>query len=81
MSYSSGMASNVQLLTASRKFNCVDCGRAVEEYSEEIIVLCIVSAETYLNHDLNQAASMVYEMIHSIGNIATSNIYTWQSSE
>ena len=53
----------------------------MDSYSEETIVLCIVTAETYLNHDLNQAASMVYDMILSISRIANSLFYSWQNFE
>lgn len=68
-------------LGLSRRLTCSDCSMPIEDYSEDVIVLCIVSAETYLNHDLNQAAGMVYEMILSVSNIAHTQIYSWQNPE
>ena len=64
-----------------RRVNCPECSLPMDSYSEETIVLCIVTAETYLNHDLNQAASMVYDMILSISRIANSLFYSWQNFE
>ena len=66
---------------ASRRYGCSQCGQPLEEYSEEVIVMCIVITEAYLNHDLNLAASMVYDMIHSISDLATLQIYCWQNAE
>ena len=66
---------------SSRALMCSDCSMPIEDYSEDVIVLCIVLAETYLNHDLNQAAGMVYEMILNVSNIAHTQIYSWQNPE
>ena len=64
-----------------RRVHCPECSLPMDSYTEETIVLCIVTAETYLNHDLQQAASMIYDMIESISRIASTLIYSWQSHE
>ncbi|XP_067932089.1 protein unc-79 homolog [Watersipora subatra] len=64
-----------------RRTQCPECYLPVDSYTEETLVLCIVAVETYLNHDLQQAAGVVYDMIRSISRIANSLLYTWQSPD
>jgi len=60
--------------------SCPECKGPIDSYSEETIVLCIVAVETYLHHDLQRAASMVYDMLRSVSKVASFQIYSWQNT-
>ncbi|KAG0705548.1 Protein unc-79 [Chionoecetes opilio] len=59
-------------------YRCMECGEALEEFSNDDLALCIIILSTFVYRQPGLAAPLLPRMLKTVARVAGSEMFSWQ---
>ncbi|XP_047741025.1 protein unc-79 homolog [Hyalella azteca] len=59
---------------------CLECGEAIEEFSNDDLGLCIIVLSTFVHRNPALSAPLLPRMLHAVARVSSHELYSWQNT-